>query len=71
MKIISVFEQPARDNHKYVVTQGCVNDIACYFGDKDRSVEWIVSYGRKLTERSFRKTLCTWDYEGDGLHYRL
>lgn len=71
-KILSVFEQPSRDNHVYVVVQGQVGDIACYRDSYASGLvpERIRAMGDKLTEAEFRKTLGCWNFEADGLHYR-
>lgn len=72
MQILSVFEQPSKDNHVYVVCQGQVNDIACYRSNDYSGVmpQMIAFGGTKLTEAEFEKTLGCWDYEQFGLHYR-
>lgn len=76
MQILSVFEQPQRDNRIYVVVVGGLgNDIACYCDneytqERGNSYETIANSGTKLTERMFRETLGCWDFESDGFYYR-
>lgn len=72
-QILSVFSQPARDKHTYVVKEGMVKDIACYRSTEITGTEdprKIAAHGDKLTEAQFNETLGAWDYKRDGLTYR-
>lgn len=70
MKVLNVFEQHTDRGTLYVVTQGCVNDIACYRGPAVVGVRGVADHGEKLTEAQFRRTYGCWNFEADGLHYR-